>query len=77
MSVRPLTSQVYEIQFTGHLDPSRAQAFEGLEMSQEPDGDTVLRGPLTDQPALHGVLDRIRDLGLPDAIGEAFMKVIG
>jgi hypothetical protein len=55
----------YEIRFQGHLDPVRAQMFEGLEMSQEPGGDTVLTGPLTDQPALYGVLSRIRDMGLP------------
>ena len=57
--------QFYQIQFRGHLDPSRAQMFEGLEMVQEPGGDTVLTGPLIDQAALHGVLNKIRDLGLP------------
>jgi hypothetical protein len=57
--------QVYEIRFKGHLDCYRARMFEGLEMVQEPGGDTVLTGPLLDQAALHGVLIRIRDLGLP------------
>ena len=56
---------LYEIRFSGHLDASRAQMFEGLEMVREPGGDTVLSGPLIDQAALHGVLNRIRDLGLP------------
>jgi len=57
--------QVYEIRFRGHLDVRRAQMFEGLEMAQEPDGETVLTGPVIDQAALHGILNRIRDMGVP------------
>jgi hypothetical protein len=60
-----LSKQVYEIRFKGHLGSSRAQMFEGLEMVQEPDGDTVLTGPVIDQAALHGILTKIRDLGVP------------
>jgi len=57
--------QVYEIRFKGHLNRRRAQMFEGLEMVQGPDGETVLTGPVIDQAALHGILSRIRDLGVP------------
>ena len=57
--------EVYEIRFRGHLDARRAQMFEGLEMAQEPGGETVLTGSVIDQAALHGILSRIRDLGVP------------
>jgi len=57
--------QLYEIRFKGHLSSYRAQVFEGLEMMQGPGGETVLTGPVIDQAALHGILNRIRDLGVP------------
>jgi hypothetical protein len=57
--------QVYEIRFKGHLSAYRAQMFEGLEMIQGPGGETVLTGPVIDQAALYGILNRIRDLGVP------------
>jgi hypothetical protein len=53
----------YEIRVTGHLSENWAARFEGLSMRHEPEGETVLSGML-DQAALHGVLVRIRDLGL-------------
>ena len=57
--------QQYEIRFKGHLSSYRAQVFEELEMVQGPDGETVLTGPVIDQAALHGILNRICDLGVP------------
>ena len=59
------TANLYEIKFKGHLDRSRVHLFEGMAMIQDPSGETILTGPLTDQAALHGVLSKIRDLGLP------------
>ena len=56
---------LYEIRIKGHLDDRWADWFEGLTFTHESDGTTILDGPLTDQAALHGVLNRIRDLGLP------------
>jgi hypothetical protein len=55
----------YEIRLKGHLEPRWATWFDGLSLSHESDGTTTLRGPIVDQAALHGVLQRIRDLGLP------------
>lgn len=57
--------QLYEIRFKGHLSSYRAQMFDGLEMVPGPGGETVLTGPVIDQAALHGILNRIRDLGVP------------
>jgi hypothetical protein len=66
MSGQPWSqAQFYEIRFKGHLSSSGVQVFEGLEMVQEPCGETVLTGPVIDQAALHGILNRIRDLGVP------------
>jgi hypothetical protein len=55
----------YEIRLTGHLDAHWAAWFDGLSLSREADGTTVIAGQIADQAALHGVLQRIRDLGLP------------
>jgi hypothetical protein len=55
--------QLYEIRLAGHLSENWAARFEGLSMRHETEGETVLSG-LLDQAALHGVLVRIRDLGL-------------
>ena len=55
----------YEIRLKGHLEPRWADWFDGLRLSQERDGTTVLSGSVVDQAALHGLLARVRDLGVP------------
>ena len=55
----------WEIRLRGHLDARWAEWFGGLKITQEGDGTTVLRGPVADQAALHGLLRKVRDLGLP------------
>ncbi len=56
---------VYEIRIQGHLDQHWSVWFDGLTISNESDGSTLLRGPLVDEAALHGVLIKVRDLALP------------
>ena len=56
---------LYEIRVKGHLDQHWSTWFEGLTISYDGDGNTVLRGPLVDEAALHGVLIKVRDLALP------------
>jgi len=55
----------YEIRLTGHLDARWTAWFDGLTVGHQSDGTTVISGPIPDQAALHGVLQRVRDLGLP------------
>ena len=55
----------YEIRLKGHLDNRWADWFEGLTITLEDNGDTLLSGPVVDQAALHGLLRKVRDLGLP------------
>jgi hypothetical protein len=55
----------YEIRLKGHLEPRWADWFDGLTLTQESDGTTVLSGSVMDQAALHGLLGKVRDLGLP------------
>jgi hypothetical protein len=57
--------QSYEIRLKGHLEPRWADWFDGLTLTQERDGTTVLSGLVVDQAALHGLLGKVRDLGLP------------
>jgi len=67
MDPRSLTNQpqVYEIIVRGNLDAQRRRWFEGMTLEPFPGGCTKICGPVEDQPALHGLLNRIRDLGLP------------
>lgn len=55
----------YHFTIRGHLDGCWAIWFEGLTINNRPDGDAVLSGPIEDQAALHGVLTKLRDYGLP------------
>ncbi len=61
----PLGGRLYEIRVDGRLGPHWAAWFDGLDLAAEDDGTTVIRGPLADQAALHGVLHKLRDLGIP------------
>jgi hypothetical protein len=56
---------LYEIRIKGHLDDRWRDWFDGLTITLEDSGYTVLTGPVTDQSALHGLLKKIRDLGMP------------
>jgi len=56
---------MYEIRVQGHLSLVWRDSFEGLTITLEEDGNTYLTGAIVDQAALHGVIKRIRDLGMP------------
>jgi hypothetical protein len=55
---------VYQIRIKGHLGPQWKHWFEGLTITLEEDGVTLLSGPVVDQAALHGLLRKVRDLGM-------------
>jgi hypothetical protein len=63
--MEPGQPRVYQIRIKGHLNPQWTDWFEGLTITLENNGDTLLTGLIVDQAALHGVLKRVRDLGLP------------
>lgn len=65
MKSRPPQAEIFRIRLKGHLDTQWAGWFEGLTMTQTEDGDTILSGPVADQAALHGLLKKVRDLGIP------------
>jgi hypothetical protein len=57
--------RVYQIMIKGQLSPRWTDWFEGLTITLEENGETLLTGAIVDQAALHGVLKKVRDLGLP------------
>jgi hypothetical protein len=59
-----MTQEIYSIRVQGHLDQERSGWFDGLAITHTATGETILSGPIADQAALHGVLLKIRDLGL-------------
>jgi hypothetical protein len=56
---------VYEIRVKGHLEGRWSEWFDGLEITNLENGEALLSGEIVDQAALHGVLAKVRDLGLP------------
>ena len=56
---------IYQIRIKGHLGRQWTNWFEGLTITLEDNGDTILTGPVADQAALHGLLRKVRDLGMP------------
>jgi hypothetical protein len=56
---------IYRIRLQGHLGRQWTDWFEGLTITLEDNGETILTGPVVDQAALHGLLKKVRDLGMP------------
>jgi hypothetical protein len=63
--IDPNQPMVYQIKINGHLGDQWADWFEGLTITPEEDGNTLLTGTVIDQAALHGLLKKVRDLGIP------------
>ena len=61
----PSEPMVYQIRVTGHLGREWTDWFDGLSITLQDNGETLLSGPVTDQAALHGLLRKVRDLGMP------------
>jgi hypothetical protein len=55
----------YEIRVQGHLERRRIRTFEGLMITHQANGETLISGPIQDQAALYGLLNWLRDLGIP------------
>ena len=58
-------AQYYEIRLKGHLDLSWSEWLDAMMIIHQDNGETLLTGPVADQAALHGVLNRMRDIGIP------------
>ena len=65
MSDEPDQPMVYQIRLKGHLDRRWSDWFGGMATTLEEGGDTLSTGPVADQAALHGLLRKVRDLGMP------------
>lgn len=61
----PDAPRIYQIRLEGHLGHQWMDWFDGLAITLTEDGDTLLTGPVVDQAALHGLIKKVRDLGLP------------
>jgi hypothetical protein len=64
-TTNPSQPVVYQIRIKGHLGSQWTDWFDGLTITLEDDGNTLLSGAVTDQAALHGLLKKVRDLGMP------------
>ena len=63
--IDPGQPMVYQIRIKGHLGRQWTDWFEGLTITLEDNGDTLLTGSVVDQAALHGLLQKVRELGMP------------
>lgn len=64
-SIEPSQPVIYQIRIKGHLGHQWTDWFGGLSITLEDNGDTLLTGPVIDQAELHGLLRKVRDLGIP------------
>ena len=64
-TTNPNQPMVYQIRIKGHLGREWTDWFDGLTITLDEDGNTLLTGPVIDQAALHGLLKKVRDLGMP------------
>jgi len=79
-TTNPSQTVIFQIRIRGHLGSGWTDWFEGMTITQEERGDTLLTGPVADQAALYGLLKKVRDLGLslvsvsPVDTGQAALK---